>query len=145
METIQCKQYKLSCTAGNINPPQQLINVKIVEVAVIQAQYPSLEMVTDPKDLTRLRFIVLLQNKDGEPNRMRLLQWNDLLIERWRTMSKELCAELCQEWDLSLTYALRNLSPPEVEEAFQLGQCRPPLRPEDVDAVRRYALEHTPQ
>jgi hypothetical protein len=82
---------------------------------VIQANYPELEVIIDPTDFTRLRFVVFLQNYKGDLRRLRLLQWNDLNIDFWRKMDKDTSAVLSSGWDVDLIDAVDSMAPKEVQ------------------------------
>jgi hypothetical protein len=100
----------------------QVVEAAIVPISDVQASHPHLEVHIDPKDFTRLRFVVILQNYKAEPRRLRLIQWNDLNVDQWRRMNKARSAELESGWAQALEYAVTSMSPKEVEE--MLGRKR---------------------
>ncbi|KAF5371480.1 hypothetical protein D9615_009622 [Tricholomella constricta] len=93
-----------------------VIDASVVRTADIQASHPDLKMTIDPTDFTRLRFVVVLQNNRGDPRRLRLFQWNDLGVEKWRTMNKDTSAKLAGGWDQALIFAVEQMSPIEVDK-----------------------------
>lgn len=76
---------------------------------------PAEELGYDP---TRVRFVLILQNTDGEVKRVRCLLWNDLNIPRLRELPKEAGDELAKDWDMILTYTVEHMLPREVEGKF---------------------------
>jgi len=100
----------------------QIVEAAIVPISDVLASNPSLEVHIDPTDFTRLRFVVILQNYKGEPRRLRLIQWNDLNVDRWRKMDKAASAELQSGWADVLVHTVTSKTPKEVEEL--LGKKR---------------------
>jgi len=100
----------------------QVVEAAVVPISDVQASHPSLEVHIDPKDFTRLRFVVILQNYKAEPRRLRLIQWNDLNVDQWRRMNKAASAELESGWAQVLVYTVASKSPKEVED--MLGKKR---------------------
>lgn len=100
----------------------QIIEAAVVPISDVQASHPNLEVHIDPQDFTRLRFVVILQNYKGEPRRLRMIQWNDLNLDKWRRMDKAASAELESGWAQALVYTVTSKSPKEVEE--MLGKKR---------------------
>jgi hypothetical protein len=100
----------------------QIVEAAIVPISDVQASNPNLEVHIDPKDFTRLRFVVILQNYKAEPRRLRLIQWNDLNADKWRSMDKAASAKLESGWAEALVYTVTSKSPKEVEEL--LGKKR---------------------
>lgn len=90
------------------------------------ARHPALEVSIDPTDFTRLRFVVILQNCDGEMQRLRLIQWNDRNVDQWRKIPKEASAALGgpeSKWAEVLISSVASMNPQEVEK--MLGGQRP--------------------
>ncbi|KAF8801765.1 hypothetical protein BYT27DRAFT_7114133 [Phlegmacium glaucopus] len=108
-----------------------VIQASVVSISDVQARYPELEVSIDPTDFLRLRFVVIMQNykasakHKGEVRRLRLIQWNDLNVNRWREMNKASSAALGgpeSEWAQALMCAVDSMSPKEVEK--MLGKKR---------------------
>ena len=94
----------------------QVIEASVVPISTVQANFPELEVHIDPTDFTRLRFVVILQNYKGEVRRLRLVQWNDLNINRWQKMSKTASAGLGSGWADALMYSVDTKDPKDVQE-----------------------------
>ncbi|KDR70495.1 hypothetical protein GALMADRAFT_159931 [Galerina marginata CBS 339.88] len=92
----------------------QIVNAAVVTIASIEAKFPELDVHIDPTDFTRFRFVVVLQI-EGEVRRVRLVQWNDLNAEKWRTMSKDSSASSAADWMHTLIFAVDNMSPRELD------------------------------
>ncbi|KAH9855077.1 hypothetical protein C2E23DRAFT_816713 [Lenzites betulinus] len=81
----------------------------------IEKMFPDLApIVTDPTDLTRARFVVILENTKGEIVRVRLNQWNDMKIPMWQGVPKSESRKLADEACLMVVHAVNELDPAEV-------------------------------
>lgn len=100
----------------------QVIEASVVPISAVQANFPELQVHIDPIDFTRLRFVVILQNYEGEVRRLRFVQWNDLNTDKWREMSKTASADLQSDWADALMYSVDKKDPQEVRE--MLGKKR---------------------
>ena len=69
-------------------------------------------------DPTRVRFVLILHNTEGEVKRVRCLLWNDLNIPRLRALPKKTGDDLAKEWDMILMYTIEHMHPREVEAKF---------------------------
>lgn len=102
------------------------IYVQIIEASVdqffdIQADYPTLQAHIDLNDLTRLRYVVILQNTQGELRRLRLTQWSSPGVDRFHNMDKEDSAAIGgpnSPWSGILMASVQMGIPDELEETF---------------------------
>lgn len=88
----------------------------------IQETYPELVTEIDPTDFTRLRYVVTLQNAEGEARRVRLLQWNARGLTFWNELPKDSSAKLADDAAQVLMQSVEHMSPDVVECKFGLGQ-----------------------
>ncbi|GLB33163.1 putative MYND finger protein [Lyophyllum shimeji] len=100
-----------------------IVEASVVSIADVQARHPTLEVTIDPTDYTRMRFVVIMQNHLGEARRLRLVQWNDIGLEKKRQMDKADSASLGGDspdspWVQTLISAVDSMSPSEVEKMF---------------------------
>ncbi|KAJ7583015.1 hypothetical protein C8J56DRAFT_956333 [Mycena floridula] len=101
----------------------EVTDARVVPLADILATFPDLQVPVDPTDLTRLRFVVIMEMENEttkEVRRIRLVQWNDLAIDQWRRMNKTASAELGgdsndSQWSRSLRHCVSHLRPKDVE------------------------------
>ncbi|PPQ87410.1 hypothetical protein CVT25_008106 [Psilocybe cyanescens] len=103
----------------------EVIDASVVRFSDIQAANPNLKAHIDPTDLTRLRFVVIMQNNRGEPRRLRLFQWNDRSTESYRNMDKEDSAAIGgpnSGWSRTLIACVQTDTPAEVEKMFGQGK-----------------------
>ncbi|KAG5652627.1 hypothetical protein H0H81_004307 [Sphagnurus paluster] len=96
----------------------RVIDASVVAIADVQAENPALEVVIDPLDFTRLRYVVILQNSRGDRRRLRLVQWNVLSTEKYRRMDMDASAALSSSCVEVLIDAVETLSPCEVLKMF---------------------------
>ncbi|TRM61850.1 hypothetical protein BD626DRAFT_500736 [Schizophyllum amplum] len=88
----------------------------------VEEQFPELvPIVSDPTDFTRPRFLLILENPEGEIRRVRLNQWNDLNVPKWREMPKEHSRMLAQD---TLTVAVQCVNNMEPEEVLRMMRGR---------------------
>jgi len=100
----------------------ELVEASVVKLSDVLVSNPQLEVTIDPTDFTRVRFVLILQNYRGEPQRLRLVQWNDLNAIKWRSRPKERSTDIASGWAEALAFSLNNWTPAEVEE--MLGKKR---------------------
>lgn len=98
--------------------------------ALIDALFPEFGgIVDDPSDHTRARFVLMLRDTDGEPLRMRRVQWNDLNILRLREKRNPGDAELARmfksvgpdgqpTWVGALVGAVEHTGPEDIPRAL---------------------------
>jgi len=103
----------------------QVIDASVVAISDVLAEHPALEVTIDPTDLTRVRFVMILQNYKGEVKRLRLVQWNDLNADKYRKMMKEDSAKLGGDtstsgWAQALMYSVDSTRPSAVEKMLGL-------------------------
>ena len=124
-EDDHAKQYQVSKMSfglhrddlvSNNSCLSQVVEASVVPISTVQAQFPELEVHIDPTDFTRLRFVVVLQNYKEEVRRLRLVQWNDLSIDRWQKMSKTASTDLQLGWADALRYLVDTKDPKDVQE-----------------------------
>ncbi|PPQ97185.1 hypothetical protein CVT26_000461 [Gymnopilus dilepis] len=96
----------------------ELVEASVAKFTDVVADFPEIDTRIDPEDLTRFRFVVVMQNREGEPRRLRLVQWNDLNAHQWRQKDKSKSASLNSNWAQHLAFSLENFSPAKVEEMF---------------------------
>jgi hypothetical protein len=94
----------------------QVIEASVVPISTVQTQFPELQVYIDPLDLTRLRFVVILQNYKGEVRRLRFVQWNDLNVYKWREISKTASSDLYSGWADVLMDSVDKKDPQDVED-----------------------------
>jgi len=94
----------------------QVIEASVVPISTVQTQFPELQVHIDPLDLTRLRFVVILQNYKGEVRRLRFVQWNDLNVYKWREISKTDSSDLYSGWADVLMDSVDKKDPQDVED-----------------------------
>ncbi|KAG6861079.1 hypothetical protein C0995_004177 [Termitomyces sp. Mi166 len=100
-----------------------IVDGVIVPFADILDSNPDLRTtVMDPNDFTRVRFVVILQNSEGEPRRLRLRQWNDLGVEKWRNIPKNESIELQAGWLDVVKYSIDTMSPRDIEKSFGMNR-----------------------
>jgi len=103
----------------------EAIEASVVPISEVMANHPALEVTIDPTDFTRLRFVVIMQNLDGEMQRLRLIQWNDRNLDEWRKIPKESSAAMGgpnSKWAEVLISSVSTMDPQEVEK--RLGRHR---------------------
>ena len=79
-----------------------------------------MDLFGDTSDMTRVRFVVVLQNYLGDVLRVRCRMWNDPNIMLFHTMSKEDGAALAKDWDGMLMYMTEKMRPEEVEQQLHV-------------------------
>ncbi|KAF8951913.1 hypothetical protein BDZ97DRAFT_1656283 [Flammula alnicola] len=102
-----------------------VVQASVVSISDVQAVWPELHVSIDPTDFRCLRFVVILQDDNGEARRLRLVHWNDLNVDQWRKIDKASSASLGgpeSGWAQALMDAVASRSPKEVEE--MLGKNR---------------------
>ena len=73
---------------STITRPRQVTKAEVVAVDDHRAKFNTLRgLQPTDDDLTRMRFVVIVENDAGEITRVRCLQWNYLAIELWRKTS----------------------------------------------------------
>ncbi|KAI0832698.1 hypothetical protein BC628DRAFT_1310298 [Trametes gibbosa] len=81
----------------------------------VEKMFPELApIVADPTDLSRARFVLILENANGEMLRVRLNQWNDLSIPKWRGIPQAEARKLAQDGTAMMVHAVNNMDPAEV-------------------------------
>lgn len=96
----------------------RIVDAKIVSLSELLEMHPDLSTVQmDTHDLLRMRYVILLQNHLGEPLRVRIFQWNDLNIPKFRSMPPEACAAMEGNgvWADILIHMVENMSLKEAE------------------------------
>ena len=63
-----------------------------------------------PRDPTKIRFVLLLENERGELRRARCLQFNDLALHQWRGLPKDLFTDEAP-WSECIKYMVENATP----------------------------------
>jgi len=87
-------------------------------------EYPQLELTIDPEDFTRLRFVLIMVDSEGELRRVRVLQWNDPNVDHWRNISKKDSAAMGgpnSGWEQALINAVNEMDPRVVKEKLGLN------------------------
>jgi hypothetical protein len=107
----------LDPSASKTIPAEQycIVDTSPSTIFSICSTHPALELTIDRTDFMRLRFVLLLQNFQGEPRRLRLVQWNDLNVEGWRAMGEKCSRKMAEGWEATLMWSVLNMKPAEVE------------------------------
>lgn len=122
-----CQNYSASVilipsSVQHTNHTPQVILAEVVCFSQLQEAYQSLVTHIDPTDFTRLRYVITLQNEDGEVLRVRLCQWNSPRVESWRALpnntSKELAESACQ----ALMYSVEHTPVDVVRQKLRLSK-----------------------
>jgi len=100
----------------------QVVDAAVVPLSQIQESYPELITKVNPTDFTRLRYVVTLQNAEGELRRVRLLQWNVRSLAWWNKLPKDSSAELAEGAAQALMYSVEHNAPDIVEKQLGLGR-----------------------
>lgn len=89
-------------------------------IAELQSELPELAGLFsgDPADPTKLRYVVLLENDEGELRRGRCLQFNHRGLDHLRTMPKDMFAGQPLEWSDILKYTVDQSTPGETMAKF---------------------------
>ncbi|KAI0832697.1 hypothetical protein BC628DRAFT_341940 [Trametes gibbosa] len=88
------------------------VSVKVEPRGYIEGLFPDLgPIVTDPMDLQRACFVLILENPDGSMLRVRAINWNDVTIPTWRGLPKQASCGLAQEGTQLLVHAVNNEDP----------------------------------
>lgn len=104
------------------NSPYDVLKVvaaSVVPISQVHVEHPELETNIDTDDLTRMRFVVVLQDSYGQPLRLRLSQWNDLNLHRQRQLPRQASAVLAKDWAVVLMHAVENMKPREMEQRLE--------------------------
>ena len=98
----------------------QVVDAAVVSFSQIQETFPELATEIDPTDFTRFRYVVTLQDVEGELRRVRLLQWNVRNLALLNKLPKD-SAELAEGIVQVLMYSVEHMAPDTVERKFGLG------------------------
>jgi hypothetical protein len=88
----------------------QVVHAEVLPLTQIHEMYPELISPVDPADFTRLRFVITLQNTEGEIRRLRLIQWNDRSLSRPNTLPKDTSAKLAEGFAEALMYSVESMT-----------------------------------
>jgi hypothetical protein len=105
-----------------INHTSQVTLAEVVPFAQLQEAYESLVTHIDPTDFTRLRYVISLQNENGEVLRVRLLQWNSSSVESWRALPKNTSKELAESACEALMYSVEHTPVDVVRQKLRLSK-----------------------
>ncbi|KAI0340372.1 hypothetical protein BDW22DRAFT_416739 [Trametopsis cervina] len=97
-----------------------ITKAEVKQASEIDATFPALQGIVDsPSDHTRMRYIIILKNHEGEVIRVRCCQWNDLGIQQRRQEMIKNPSEADQTaWGDMLMYAVSNMSPEHFDARF---------------------------
>ena len=108
------------CTVLRLRISSSLTALKITKAEVqsadeLKGQYPELKkfVASGQDDLTKIRFVVIMHNSQGDVKRVRCIQWNDRSFDKWRNMPKDTMNRLEQTWAETLMYAVQHMKPEE--------------------------------
>ncbi|KAL1748062.1 hypothetical protein HDZ31DRAFT_79917 [Schizophyllum fasciatum] len=107
------------CLEGETRPSKQFRaeDATIETCEHVEAEFPELvPIVSDPTDLTRPRFLLILENSEGEIRRVRLNQWNDLNVPKWRRMPRDKARMLAEDGLGILVHCVNTMEPAEVRK-----------------------------
>lgn len=124
-QTKSYKNYGVSNSAWYFTSKtniSQVVDAAVVPLSQIQESYPELVTEVDPTDFTRLRYVVALQNTEGELRRVRLLQWNVRSLAGWHKLPKHHSAGLAEGVSQALMYSVEHTAPDVVERQLGLGR-----------------------
>lgn len=99
---------------------RQFVDAEVREVAEIRAEWPdSTEILEAKGDITRVRFILFLQNMNDEIVRVRCCAWNDLSVPEFMNGPKEPFGELAKNWQEVMEHMITYMHPREVEKGLR--------------------------
>ena len=95
------------------------MDAEVAKISELQQQFPQLRGI-DSTDITRVRFVVLLQNEEEIIVRVRCCMWNDRNLARWHNMPPTEADNLARTWDSILEYTIDNMQPKDMEGSFNV-------------------------
>lgn len=100
--------------------PFQIKKAEVQAIAELQRELPELKGLfpEGPVDPTKVRYVVLLENNEGELRRARCIQFNDPNLEKYRAFPKDMFAGQPVEWSDILMYTVENSTPEETMDRF---------------------------
>ncbi|KAG6818818.1 hypothetical protein H0H93_001356 [Arthromyces matolae] len=109
------------------NPAKQyiVVDARVEALSVILEKAPDLlRKPIDPTELDRLRFVLILQTPTGGVRRMRMVQWNDSAIQRFREVDKEGSRLLSEGFAEALMWSVQESTPRQCEKNLGISRRR---------------------